>query len=173
MTHWLKKLSAPLTVLILALSLSACGFRLLGTNTNQSMPSSVAVIGNTDNEIVDALKLQKPANIVATSRETADLILEVGEVTTGRSVLSKTASGTVSEYRVSLSVIVQVYDKNKNQLLAPTRLTTSRNLIVGTGYATAQDAEFERLNTDMANELASSIVYRMRAIWFAHQKAAS
>ena len=71
-----------------------------------------------------------------------------------------------------LSVVIQAYDKHKNQLLAPTRLSTSRNLIVGTGYATAEDAELERLNSDMARELASSIVYRVRAVWLTHQKTA-
>jgi LPS-assembly lipoprotein len=170
MKDWLKKILATLTVLACALSLSACGFHLLGANTTQTLPNSVAIIGNTDNEIIESLKAQKPDNILPATPEYADLTLEFGDVNTGKSVLSKTAAGTVSEYRVSLSIVLQVYDKHKNQLLAPTRLTTSRNLIVGTGYATAEDAELERLNTDMAHELANSIVYRVRAVWFTHQK---
>ena len=35
-----------------------------------------------------------------------------------------------------------------------------------------EDAELERLNSDMARELASSIVYRVRAVWLTHQKTA-
>ena len=159
-------------VLVLALSLSACGFRLLGANSVQNLPNSVAIIGNTDNEIVESLKVQKPDSIVPATPQTADLTLEFGDISTTRTVLSKTATGTTSEYRVSLSVVIQAYDKHKNQLLAPTRLTTSRNLIVGTGYATAEDAELERLNSDMARELANSIVYRVRAVWLTHQKTA-
>ena len=65
-----------------------------------------------------------------------------------------------------MSVIVQMYDAQKNQLLVPTRLSTSRNLIIGAGYATAEDVEYERLYTDMAQELANSIAYRIRAVWF-------
>ena len=171
MMYWFKKTSV-LGALALTMSLSACGFHLLGANSNQNLPSSVALVGNINNEIVESLKLQKPDGIAAATPDKADLTLEFGDISTNKTVLSKTASGTVSEYHVRLSVVVQAYDKHKNQLLVPTRLSTSRNLIVGTGYATAEDAELERLNSDMARELANSIVYRVRAVWLTHQKTA-
>ena len=87
-------------------------------------------------------------------------------ISTGKSVLSTNSQSTATEYRVTMSVIVQMYDAQKNQLLVPTRLSTSRNLIIGAGYATAEDVEYERLYTDMAQELANSIAYRIRAVWF-------
>lgn len=172
MMCWLKKTSMALGALVLTMSLSACGFHLLGASSNQNLPSSVALVGNINNEIVESLKLQKPDGIISATPDKADLTLEFGDISTNKTVLSKTATGTVSEYHVRLSVVIQAYDKHKNQLLAPTRLSTSRNLIVGTGYATAEDAELERLNSDMARELANSIVYRVRAVWLTHQKTA-
>lgn len=167
------KTALLLTAAALSASLlGACGFHLLGTEAI-NLPQQIALIGNTDNDIATALKAQKQSNISITTPDTADLTLELGEITTNKDVLSKTASGTVSEYRVSMSVVIQVYGKNKKQLLVPTRLSTARNLMVGSGYATAEDAELERLNTDMAQELANSIVYRVRAAWLSQQPKAN
>lgn len=167
-----QHIKTSLLIVLTSLALSACGFHLLGANSSRNLPNSIAIIGNTDNEIVESLKVQKPDSIMPTTSDKADVTLEFGDISTNRTVLSKTAVGTVSEYHVRLSVVIQAYDKHKNQLLAPTRLSTSRNLIVGTGYATAEDAELERLNSDMARELANSIVYRVRAVWLTHQKTA-
>ena len=162
-----------LLTLVMGASLSACGFHLSGSQTNsgminsQALNYSLAITGNTDNELIDLVKAQKHAIVRYEPSETADIILDVGAINTTKSVLSTNAQGTATEYRVGMSVIIQVYDDQKHQLLAPTRLSTSRNLIVGRGYVTAEDAEQERLNTDMAQELANSIVYRMRAAWLA------
>ena len=162
-----------LAALALSLSLSACGFHLLGStgSTQQGigwgdMPHTVAFVGDADSAIAEHLKQQKPANISYAPSDKADLTLDMSGISTGKSVLSANSAGTTTEYRVTMSVIVQMYDAHKNQLLAPTRLSTSRNLIVGSGYATAEDAEYERLYADMAQELANSIAYRVRAVWF-------
>ncbi len=167
-----------LIALAMSASLSACGFHLLGTdgaggwnaNNTAPLPHSVAFVGDTDNEIVDFLKQQKPTNVSYATPDKADLTLDMGSISSGKSTLSTNSAGTATEYRVTLSVIIQIYDAQKNQLLKPTRLTTARNLIVGAGYATAEDAEYERLRTDMAQELANSIAYRVRAAWFSREQ---
>lgn len=163
-----------LTAAVMSVSLSACGFHLMGSDgaggwspkSSAPLPHSVAFVGDTDNEIVEFLKQQKPASVSYTSPNQADLTLDLSSISTAKNVLSTNSAGTATEYRVTMSVIVQIYDARKNQLLAPTRLSTGRNLIFGAGYATAEDAEYERLYTDMAQELANSIAYRMRAVWF-------
>lgn len=163
-----------LLALTISLSLSACGFHLLGSNGSiqngtiawGELPHSVAFVGDSDNQIAEFLKQQKPANVTYAPSNKADLTLDMSSISTGKSVLSTNSQGTTTEYRVTMSVIVQMYDAQKNQLLVPTRLSTSRNLIVGAGYATAEDMEYERLYTDMAQELANSIAYRLRAVWF-------
>lgn len=163
-----------LIVLAISLSLSACGFHLLGSSGSiqngsigwGELPHSVAFVGDSDNQIADFLKQQKPANVTYAPSDKADLTLDISSINTGKSVLSTNSQGTATEYRVTMSVIVQIYDAQKNQLLVPTRLSTSRNLIIGAGYATAEDVEYERLYTDMAQELANSIAYRIRAVWF-------
>ena len=53
---------------------------------------------------------------------------------------------------------------NKNQLLAPTRLTISRLLSAGDGYVTSLELEEARLIDVMDLELANQIQYRLRAI---------
>ena len=163
-----------LMALAISLSLSACGFHLLGSNGSMQngtigwgeLPHTVAFVGDSDNQIAEFLKQQNPANVAYAPSDKADLTLDMSGISTGKSVLSTNSQGTATEYRVTMSVIVQMYDAQKNQLLVPTRLSTSRNLIVGAGYATAEDVEYERLYTDMAQELANSIAYRVRAVWF-------
>ena len=174
---WLQRLAKALSVLIISLGLSACGFHLLGSTSGgvantQSMPSSIAIEGNTDNEIVDFIKLAKPSNVALLPSQQADLTLDLGGINVSSSVLSTNSQGGVTERRITMSVIIQMYDAQKNQLLEPTRLSTSRNFIVGSGYATTEDVEYERLNTDMARELANSINYRIRAIWFTQKQTA-
>ncbi|MGB5108434.1 MAG: LPS assembly lipoprotein LptE [Formosimonas sp.] len=158
-----------LTIALCAIALTACGFHLRGSQGASTATvlsyQTLSIVGDTQSSIgVNLANLMRGQVHVVTAPAPAQVTTEIGEVNHSRTTATKNAQGRITEYRVYASVSVQAYDVNKNQLLAPTRLTISRLLSAGDGYVTSLELEEARLIDVMDLELANQIQYRLRAI---------
>ena len=158
-----------LTIALLAIALTACGFHLRGSQSGSTATllsyQTLSIVGDNQSSIgINLADLMRGQVHIVTAPAPAQVTAEIGEITHSRTTATKNAQGRVTEYRVYASVSVQAYDANKNQLLAPTRLTISRLLSAGDGYVTGLEFEESRLIDVMDLELANQIQYRLRAI---------
>ena len=162
----LKKIALTSSLIVTALSLSACGFHLRGsTNATAMSYKTLSIIGDAKSNLPNQLAAVMRGQVIQiTPPAPAQVTAEIGDITRTKAVSSKNASGRAIEYRLSTFVTMQAYDANKKQLIAPVRLSISRTLSAGDGYDTGLDLEESRLYNDIDIELANQMQYRLRAI---------
>ena len=159
-------LRLSLTLGAIAISVSACGFHLRGSQGTGALTfTSLSIIDSGKTAVAQNLAdIMRRQTTLVTAPTAGQVNAEIGEVRRGKAVLTKDVQGRAVEYRMTSNITMQAYDANKNQLIAPITLSTTRTLISGNGYDTGLELEEARLNRDMDFDLANQIQYRLRAI---------
>jgi LPS-assembly lipoprotein len=155
--------------LIGALALSgglvACGFRLRGTqrlpfdSVFVAAPRSSAISG----ELAGAIRSGTATALVEDGAK-AGAIVEIVSETRERDVLSVNAQGRAREFRLRLRVVFRVHDGKGREYLAPTQVTTSRDLAMLEEQMLAREYEAEQLYQDMLYDVAQQMLRRMSAL---------
>ena len=154
--------------LLLATTLTACGFHLRGADGAYNMPFSSIYLGFPDTSpLGNELKRNLRAGdrvVIASTPQAAQARFEVVSEARNQTILSLNNLGRVREYLLSYTVVFQVRDTAGNLLLAPTEITLKRNLAFSEQAVLAKEGEAELLYRDMQSDLVQQIMRRLAAL---------
>ena len=158
----------PLSILLLAVS--ACGFQLKGQGhlpaelklsiielDERMTPTSALVI-----RLRQLLQLYG-AELTTPDNPASARILLSNEMERHRTLASG-SEGNAREFTLTYSVTLQVLDNAGAELLAPTQLSVSRDLLYRSSELLGALGGVQLAQREMASELANSIVRRLQAI---------
>jgi LPS-assembly lipoprotein len=157
-----------IAALLIASSLTACGFQLRGSNGSYNIPFHSLYLSFSDNsalgtELRRNLRANDHVKIVDKADEAEAQFLVLAE-TRNKSILSLNSLGRVREYLLSYTLSFTVRDAKGNVLLAPTEITLHRNMSFDETQVLAKEAEEALLYRDMQGDLVQQIMRRLAAI---------
>jgi|RifOxyD3_1024039.scaffolds.fasta_scaffold00373_7 LPS-assembly lipoprotein len=149
-------------MLLLALSLAACGFHLRG---EAKMPFNSIFIeaANPNSLLVGELRRLMLANkIQLTSKaDQADLVLNLSQEFPEKQILTLGGSGRVSEFQLRYRVSLRAYDQQQRDWLAADELQLSRDFSYDDTQILAKEAEEAQLYQYMRSDMAQQIMRRL------------
>ncbi|MGG7606998.1 LPS assembly lipoprotein LptE [Massilia sp. BKSP1R2A-1] len=154
--------------LLVAASLTACGFQLRGSSGQYNMPfQSIYLAFPETSPLGTELKRNLRAGDsvrIENDASKAQALFDVLGETRGKSILSLNSLGRVREYSLSYTLVFRVRDANNKELLAPTEITLRRNIAFDESQVLAKESEEALLYRDMQSDLVQQILRRLAAI---------
>lgn len=154
--------------LLVAASLTACGFQLRGSSGQYNMPFQSIYLAFPETsplgtELKRNLRAGDSVRIESDASKAQALFDVLGE-TRGKSILSLNSLGRVREYSLSYTLVFRVRDASNRELLAPTEITLRRNIAFDESQVLAKESEEALLYRDMQSDLVQQILRRLAAI---------
>ena len=152
-------------LVILSLTLSACGFHLRGA---MNLPFQTIYVDSGGAPAVGAelaLGVRTGSNTRLTnSPAEAEAVLQVMNEGQERRILSLSGGGKVREYELIYRVSFRLLDREKRELLPPQLIELKRDLSYDDAQVLAKEAEAALLYTDMRTDAAQQIMRRVSAV---------
>jgi len=153
-------------VLLLALIIEGCGFKLRGV---YSLPDSISPIYiegvSREHEMADALtsQLKSSGILVSNERKEANAILSVSHYRSDRRVVALDKSGKVAEYELHEALRFQLVDGSGTELVSSQQVNLLQSYSNPEERVLGKKLEEESLRRDMRRDLASQIMRRLEA----------
>ena len=149
-------------MLLLALSLAACGFHLRG---EAKMPFSTIFIeaANSNSLLIGELRRLLVANHIqlVSKPDQADMVLNISLELPEKQILTLGGSGRVSEFQLRYRVSLRAYDQQQREWLAADDLQLSRDFSYDDTQILAKEAEETQLYQYMRSDMAQQIMRRL------------
>lgn len=153
-----------LTIVLLAIVLSGCGFELRGANVLPPDLRNLFVIANQDLQYEVATFLETSDANLVDSREQADVVLSILNPRYDRRVLSVDPNtGKEREFEIVYTVDVNAVDSKGRSLIAPQPVSLLRDFIFDTEAVIGASREEAVLQAEMRRDAVQQILYRLRA----------
>lgn len=163
----LSKLNRALLALALVATLSACGFKLRGSEGfNLPFHSIYLAFADTSPlgvELRRNLRSLDGLTIFDTPKG-AEAQFDVVSETRGKTILSLNAQGRVREYLLTYTLVFKVRNAEGTELLGPTEIALKRNIAFNEDATLAKESEEALLVRDMQTDLVQQILRRLAAI---------
>lgn len=151
-----------LTMLALAILLTACGFHLRGEAV---MPFKTLYIeaANPGSPLIGELRHLLEANHVelTSAADQAEVILSIESDTTEKQILTLAGSGRVSEYQLRYRVSLRAYDNQQLEWMPADELLLSRDFSYDDAQILAKETEEAQLYQGMRSDMAQQIMRRL------------
>ncbi|WP_412477897.1 LPS assembly lipoprotein LptE [Azonexus sp. IMCC34839] len=156
-----------LLALIVAATLTGCGFHLRGSGSAQ-LPYKTMFIALPDTADVNIwlqryIKASGTTTIVEDAKA-ADAVFQQLADSRLKTILSVNAQGRVREYRLQLTYRFQVVNAKGQVLVRPNEVSLSRDITFDDSNILAKDLEEGLLWRDMNNDLVNQIMRRLTII---------
>ena len=162
-------------VLLLALSLSACGgWSLRGTRTDAVGVDSVYVSGKGAENLRRALitELHNSGVRLNRSRTEAGAVIELSNESFDRRVLSVDSNtGKVREIELGLEVVFSIRGRDGKLLVPPERFTWAQDYVFDENSLLGTNERATIVERELAEDAAQSIRLRLETIDFSAQNA--
>ncbi|MFA6120413.1 MAG: LPS assembly lipoprotein LptE [Sideroxydans sp.] len=152
-------------IVLAALTLTACGFHLRGSQV-QDMAfafKSLYLKAPAESPFVGDLRTALIANKVAltSTADAAELVLEVVSEQTNKNILSLSGSGRVQEYQLIYRVSLRAYDNKQIDWLPPEEIMLTRILAYDDAQILAKEQEEAQLYRDMRTDAVGQAIRRL------------
>lgn len=154
-------------ILVLCLTLGACGFQLRGSNLGALQDSRVYVKSSGANALAAEIKNQLRFAEVTLTPEAgqADYVIEVARESFKRSVLSvSTETGKVDEYEITYQALLSINGPGGKPLLQNEPVTGRREYTFDQNAVLGKFDEERRLQEDLTKSAADTVLRRVRAV---------
>ena len=167
MTFSKLNLARTLAIAALAVTLTACGFKLRGSE-GYNLPFHSIYLGFTETSPLGAelrrnLRGLDNLAIVDTAKG-AEAQLTVVSEARGKTILSLNTQGRVREYLLTYTLVFKVRDSKDGELLPPTDISLKRSIAFNENQTLAKESEEVLLYRDMQSDLVQQILRRLTAI---------
>jgi len=148
-----------LLIVLLALSLTACGFHLRGVGEGELPFSTVSVTG--DGAFAGELRtyLHRDRNLRVVQNGEAEVNIAIRAEKYGKDIQSINSVGRVAEYRLNLQVDFQV-SRNKQVILENGQQKLHRTLTWDANNVLPKESEEELLQKDMRRDAIQLVLLR-------------
>ncbi len=139
--------------------LAGCGFRLRG---QASLPFDAAHVEAAEGSAL-AVRLRAflEAEGKLAPRESARIVIRLGEETRRKTILSLSGAGKVREYRLEQTLTLTVLDAGGGERVPPTLLQRSRDFAYSDALQLAKEAEEVMLWREMEDDSLRQILRRL------------
>jgi LPS-assembly lipoprotein len=154
-------------MLLLASTLSACGFQLRGSSGQFNMPfHSIYTSFPETSPLGTELKrnLRALDVVIESDAAKAEALFDVLSEARGKQILSLNSQGRVREYLLTYTLVFRVRNAKGKELLGPTEITLKRSLSFNETQVLAKESEEALLYRDMQTDLVQQILRRLAAI---------
>lgn len=157
--------------LLMAATLSACGFHLRGDGGHYTLPFPTMYIGLPESsplaiDLKRNIRVNGSTTVVSTAKD-ADGVVEVlsnPEATKTKTILSLNSNGRVRQYLLQYTIVFRVLDRQGVELLGPTTISLSRPIDFNETQLLAKEQEEALLYKDMQTDLVQQMMRRMAAV---------
>lgn len=156
--------AAILSLTILLMGLSACGFQLRGTNLQGLEDTKIYIQSSGANVLAAEVKKQLvDAGITpVSSLSDAEYVVNLSKESFNTKVLSVSPeTGKAEEYQVSYSAMLKISSKNGEATTET--VSATRDLTFDEGSVLGKVQEESILKKDIAKQVAASVLRRLRA----------
>lgn len=163
----MRSLLSLFLALILAATLTGCGFHLRGVGSS-NLPYKTMHIALPDTADVN-IWLQRYINAsgsteIVTDPKAAEAIFQQLGDSRQKTILSVNAQGRVREFRLQLNYTFRVVNQQGQVLVAPNEINLSRDISFDDSNILAKDLEENLLWRDMNSDLVNQIMRRLSII---------
>ncbi|MDP3031173.1 MAG: LPS assembly lipoprotein LptE [Rhodocyclaceae bacterium] len=153
-----------LLVLLLSLSLAACGFQLRGS---YSLPWDTLYLGMPENsemyaQIKRSVEASTPTRIV-TDPKAAQASLVILRNEQAKNILSLSGKGLVREFQLTRTFVYRIQDAAGKELMAPSQIILQREMNFDDLRVFASEAEEITLWRDIQVDLVQQLLRRLSA----------
>ena len=157
----------PLLALILAATLTGCGFHLRGVGSG-NLPYKTMYIAMPETAEVNIwlqryIKASGSTTIVDDAKQAEALFQQLSD-SRQKTILSVNAQGRVREYRLQLDYRFRVVNQKGQVLVPPNEINLTRDITFDDSNVLAKDLEEGLLWRDMNNDLVNQIMRRLSII---------
>lgn len=155
-------------LLVLLLTLSACGFHLRGHNLQgASFPFGSLYLKSTAPtpfiaDLQNSIELYK-IKMTPTAAE-ADLTLDIVSESSGKQILALSGAGQVREFQLTYRVSLRAYDKQLNEWLPADEISLQRSLTYDDAQILAKEQEEALLYRDMRSDAVQQVMRRLSRV---------
>lgn len=156
------------TILLLATTITACGWQLRGSYNLSPEITPIAVEGG---GVADELRnsLRNSNALAESTADSAAADLEILEESDSRRVISVDENGKVDEYEVRYEVRWQLTakgsdDKSRRILIAPNTFRANRSYDYSANTVLSTNEQEERLIENMREDIAQRILFRLQGV---------
>src|SRR5262245_17243210 len=158
-------LRALVAALILAIGLSACGFKLRGA---RALPFDTIFLSSGTNTALSAelarnIRVGTSTKVVPDRKEAAAVLDIIGE-TRDREILSLNAQGRAREYTLRYRLSFKVHDGKGHEFIPATEIAVQRDISFNESEVLAKESEEALLYRDMQSDLVQQILRRLAAV---------
>ena len=167
MTFSKLNLARGLMMVALAVTLTACGFKLRGSE-GYNLPFHTIYVGFAETSPLGAELRRNLRGLdsltVLDNAKGAEALLDVVSENRGKTILSLNSQGRVREYLLTYTIVFKVRNAAGVELLAPTEIALKRNIAFNEDAILAKESEEALLVRDMQTDLVQQILRRLAAI---------
>ncbi|HEX8479901.1 MAG TPA: LPS assembly lipoprotein LptE [Telluria sp.] len=160
-------LGRALLMMALAVTLTACGFKLRGSE-GYNLPFHSIYVGFAEASPLGAELRRNLRGLdgltVLDNAKGAEAQLDVVSETRGKTILSLNSQGRVREYLLTYTFVFKVRNAAGVELLGPTEIALKRNIAFNEDAVLAKESEEAVLVRDMQTDLVQQILRRLAAI---------
>jgi LPS-assembly lipoprotein len=151
--------------LLLAMSLTACGFQLRGS---YSLPWETLYLGLPENNAMHAqmkrgIEASTQTRIVGSAREAEAALVILGN-TQARNILSLSGKGLVRELQLTRTFIYKIQDAAGKELVPAHHIILQREMTFDDERLFAKEAEEGMIWNEMQHDLVQQLLRRLAAI---------
>ena len=154
-------------LLLLAVTLTACGYHLRGSNLTALKNSRVYIKSGGASELALQVrrKLEFSDVVVIRDAAEADYIIELGLDSFKRSVLSVSAeTGKVEEYEITYDTTLTINGPNGQVLLKTEPITAQRDYTFAEDSVLGKFDEENKLHDELTRHAADMVLRRLQAV---------
>ncbi len=162
----LSSLIAFISGSLAAILLTGCGFQLQGV---AQMPEGVERIHLATEDYLTPFAvnmreaIERSGAVMASTPETADVVLRIDRDRMGRQVLSVSATNTPQEYEIFYWVNYAIY-RNNEPVVPVQRLEMRRTISFSNDELLAKSREQDILHEAMASDIADLVLRKLEAL---------
>ena len=151
-----------ITLLLLVLQLTACGYHLRGEAV-MPFKSIYLSAANPGSPLIQELRKDLKTNKteVTDKPDKAEVILNIALEQQDMVILSLDATGLVNEYQLRYRVSLRAYDNQQREWLPASDLLLTRDLIFDNSQILAMSSEETMLYQNMRSDMAQQILRRL------------
>lgn len=151
--------------LLLAVSLTACGFQLRGS---YSLPWNTLYLGLAENnemyaQIKRGIEASTQTRVITDAKQAQASLVILGN-TQAKSILSLSGTGLVREFQLTRTFVYKIQDAEGRELVPANQIILQREMTFDDAHLFAKEAEEGMIWREMQDDLVRQLLRRLAAV---------
>ncbi len=154
-----------LVILLLTVTLAACGFQLRGSYT---LPWDTLYISFAENteiyaQVKRGIEASSQTRVITDSKKADASLIVLGDTPT-KSILSLSGTGLVREFQLTRTFVYKIQDASGKELVPANQIILQREMTFDDAHLFAKEAEEVMILREMQQDLVQQLLRRLSAL---------